>query len=236
MSDAQSDRVADYLLGLMSRGEADAFERELRSDPALAAAVEAAAARFLPLDETVLPIEPSQTLWQRIEERVDTSAKTSRSPAQGSLQSSLWDNLRFWRGMGLGGALGTAALAAVLMVFVSRPAPAPRFVAILVPADNGSAGAIVEVDASGAARLIPLQDITVPEGRALEVWTLQSAERGPVSIGLLDRAQSATLSLEALPPTASEQLFEITLEPATGSPTGRPTGPILFKGLSQAAL
>jgi anti-sigma-K factor RskA len=26
------------------------------------------------------------------------------------------------------------------------------------------------------------------------------------------------------------QLFEITLEPSSGSPTGRPTGPVLFKG------
>jgi anti-sigma-K factor RskA len=31
-------------------------------------------------------------------------------------------------------------------------------------------------------------------------------------------------------------LFEITLEPVGGSPTGRPTGPILMKGNAVTAL
>ncbi|MGL4241116.1 MAG: anti-sigma factor, partial [Beijerinckiaceae bacterium] len=31
-------------------------------------------------------------------------------------------------------------------------------------------------------------------------------------------------------------LFEITVEPPGGSPTGRPTGPILMKGLASQAL
>jgi len=44
------------------------------------------------------------------------------------------------------------------------------------------------------------------------------------------------LDLEALPDTVADQLFEITLEPATGSPTGRPTGPVLFKGNTALAL
>jgi anti-sigma-K factor RskA len=38
------------------------------------------------------------------------------------------------------------------------------------------------------------------------------------------------LNLSDLPSPATNQFFEITLEPAGGSPTGRPTGPILFKG------
>jgi hypothetical protein len=44
-------------------------------------------------------------------------------------------------------------------------------------------------------------------------------------------------SLKDLPPPGPDQLFEITLEPAAGSPTGRPTGPVLFKGaLLQTAI
>jgi anti-sigma-K factor RskA len=44
------------------------------------------------------------------------------------------------------------------------------------------------------------------------------------------------LDLEALPDTVADQLFEITLEPEGGSPIGRPTGPILFKGNAARAL
>ena len=33
-------------------------------------------------------------------------------------------------------------------------------------------------------------------------------------------------------PLGANQLFEITLEPYNGSPTGKPTGPILYIGRS----
>ena len=45
---------------------------------------------------------------------------------------------------------------------------------------------MVEAYDDGTARLIPLTAIPVPEGRALQVWTLPSRERGPVSVGDLD--------------------------------------------------
>ncbi len=45
-----------------------------------------------------------------------------------------------------------------------------------------------------------------------------------------------SLNLSNLPSTGPNQLFEITLEPKTGSPTGRPTGPILMKGLTTPTL
>jgi anti-sigma-K factor RskA len=38
------------------------------------------------------------------------------------------------------------------------------------------------------------------------------------------------VKLDQLPPLVPNQLFEITLEPYNGSPTGRPTGPILYIG------
>ena len=52
----------------------------------------------------------------------------------------------------------------------------------------------------------------------------------------MNQARTLTLSLKDLPPPKPDQLFELTLEPATGSPTGRPTGPILFKGNTALAL
>jgi anti-sigma-K factor RskA len=42
--------------------------------------------------------------------------------------------------------------------------------------------------------------------------------------------RSLKLALDTLPPVEEDQLFEITLEPATGSPTGKPTGPVLYIG------
>ena len=101
-------------------------------------------------------------------------------------------------------------------------------VAVLV--DGNRTGAVVHAFADGRVVLLPLTSINVPSGRTLQVWTLPSRERGPVSVGLMDRARTLELELKDLPRPGPDQLFEITLEPAGGSPTGRPTGPILFKG------
>ncbi len=56
---------------------------------------------------------------------------------------------------------------------------------------------------------------------------------GPVSLGLVDGASSTRLDAPNLPRPKDAQLYEITLEPAGGSPTGRPTGPILAKGFAK---
>lgn len=107
-------------------------------------------------------------------------------------------------------------------------------VAVLVTGENRPA-AVVNAFRNGRVELVSLDRIDVPQGRVLEVWTLWDKAVGPRSIGLLDRARSTTLDLRDFP-RGPNQLFEITLEPAGGSPTGRPTGPILMKGTTTAAL
>jgi anti-sigma-K factor RskA len=101
---------------------------------------------------------------------------------------------------------------------------------------EGKAAAVVNAYADGTVNLVPLEQIGVPEGRILEVWTLQTREQGPVSIGRMDRARTLKLDLNRLARPDSGHLFEITVEPRGGSPTGRPTGPILMKGLASQAL
>ena len=51
-----------------------------------------------------------------------------------------------------------------------------------------------------------------------------------MSLGLVESGKTVKLALDKLPPLQANQLFEITLEPENGSPTGTPTGPILFIG------
>jgi anti-sigma-K factor RskA len=78
-----------------------------------------------------------------------------------------------------------------------------------------------------------LADFAVPGDKTIQVWTLPSKDVGPVSLGLIDGVRSARLDGPALPTPRSDQLYEITLEQAGGSPTGRPTGPILAKGFAR---
>ena len=52
-------------------------------------------------------------------------------------------------------------------------------------------------------------------------------------LGLLEAARSVVLEGPDLPQPREDQLYEITVENEGGSPTGRPTGPILVKGFAK---
>ncbi|RST78411.1 hypothetical protein EJC49_25480, partial [Aquibium carbonis] len=125
-------------------------------------------------------------------------------------------------------ALGVGYLAGTTL----SPRPQPVVVVVLDTPD-AVPGAIFEAFADDTVRIVPLQDFAVPEGKTLQVWTLYDQSVGPVSIGTLPRATPAVLRGPSQPRPQAEQLYEITLEPAPGSPTGRPTGPIIVKGFAK---
>jgi anti-sigma-K factor RskA len=235
--DEQDRLAAEHVLGLLDGEERRAAERLLDADPAFQAAVWAWQSRFAELDATAPALPPGEALWRSIdaslgEGREAASARIAAPlivPDPRSAFAALWRNLAFWRAAGLAGAFATVALAVGFGLMAERASRAPVLVAVLLT-DANQPGAIVNAFAGGEAELVPLSAIPVPAGRALEIWTLWDRARGPVSIGLIDEARRVRLNLRDLPQPGPNQLFEITLEPATGSPTGRPTGPILMKG------
>ncbi|MBH0239169.1 anti-sigma factor [Methylobrevis albus] len=231
--------AADYLFGQMNEAETLAFEDVLARDAALAALVRRWRGVLGELDLTAPELPADDALWQRIVAATAAAPQPRPAPARAAPRgwlAGLWDSLPVWRGVGAAGALASALLAVASVTLLQRPASDVRLVAVLVADGATTPGALVEIGSDGRARLLPLAEIPVPEGRALEVWTLPDPTTGPVSIGLIDRARQTGLAVGDLPPPTAGQLFEITLEPATGSPTGRPTGPIIYKGLTTEAL
>jgi anti-sigma-K factor RskA len=233
-SDEEERRVlaGEHVLGLLTPEESAWVERERARDARLDQAVQDWQERLLPLDRAVPPAEPDPGLWPRIAASVGAAAPTpARAPAGpgllARLERAVWSSLGFWRATGL---VATAAAVLIAVLTTLRPpAPVPVAVAVLVGRESQAPGWIVETFEGGRTRLVPLTTVDVPADRSLQVWTLKDPAQGPVSLGLLPRAQ-APWSAGTLPPVDPGQLFEITLEPAAGSPTGRPTGPILFIG------
>lgn len=231
-------RAAEFALGLLDAEEAAACERRLASDPVFAAAVEAWRGRLAELDLTAAPAPLPEAVWTRIAGALAAAPAVSggRMPAWRRRLAVLWENLVVWRGIGLGAATAALLLLAVALGLQMRAAATtPVLVAVMLAPDNRPA-ALVNTFADGRAELVPLTALTAPEGKALQVWTLWDRARGPVSVGLLDAMRGLSLAVRDLPQAVPEQLFEVTLEPAGGSPTGRPTGPILMKGTASRAL
>ncbi len=70
----------------------------------------------------------------------------------------------------------------------------------------------------------------LPAGKDLELWLLVKDEAAPISLGLMPMQDEMTMPLNPelaakLPQAAG---LAVSLEPAGGSTTGAPTGPVLF--------
>lgn len=222
-----------YVLGDMDDTERAALEEALAADTELAAAVSRLSAQMQALDDTAAPIPVPDGLWQRVEAQlgniapkraddiaIPASRRRMAPPPWAALAASVVV------AAGLGFFAGNLAV----------PTPKPVVIAVLINEGAMTPGAIVEAFADNSVRIVPLEAFEVPEGRILEVWTLPDAETGPVSLGTFADPASIHLAGASLPQPKPGQLYEITLEPAPGSPTGRPTGPILVKGFARNPL
>jgi anti-sigma-K factor RskA len=242
--DDDLDRLAaEHVLGLLDGEECARADRLLATDAVFVQAVARWRERLAELDETATPRPPAEALWRRIENNLAPAQPVRASdptpvvvPDPFSAFKALWRNLAFWRVAGLASAAAALLLAIGLATVATQRPRTPVLVAVLLSEGTSRPAAVVNAFADGRAELIPLEAINVPPDRALEIWTLWDRAVGPRSIGLINEARTLRLNLENLPKPAPNQLFEITLEPKTGSPTGRPTGPILMKGTTSTAL
>ncbi|QLF69404.1 anti-sigma factor [Peteryoungia desertarenae] len=225
-----SERTDAYVLGLMDDDESRAVEREMEHNESLVRAVADSRDRFLELD-LVGPTSPvSADLWARIERQLGPQQRPGRAAVQPTAAND--NGLSWWRKFGLSAAAAVMLLVGALSyTLVSRTEP--QVIAILMNAE-GEPVVMIEDFGNDTAKVTPLIDIAVADDRSLQLWTLPSADVGPVSLGVLDDWRTATVRGPDLPIPIEEQLYEITVEPLGGSPTGKPTGPIIGKGFAKA--
>jgi anti-sigma-K factor RskA len=225
MSGTAEDRdllAAEYVLGTLDARRSAAVEAALPRDPALAGAVVAWTNRLAPLTRLAPPEAPPPDLWDRIEARLPGAARHAAPPRRS------W----FWQGWAIGASLAAAVLAGV--AFLPR-AEKPAYMTVLV-SDRAAPAWIAQADRSGGITLAAVRPAfgdpqpATPDGRVMQLWGLRPGETAPTSLALLPRTPGRiSIPAPALRPV-NDMLIEISLEPEGGSPTGRPTGPILFYG------
>jgi anti-sigma-K factor RskA len=225
-NDPDLDELAgEYVLGTLSaEGRADVQAR-LPFEPDLRTAVDAWEQRLHPLTALSKPQTPSAMLWTRIERSIGLGSRPQ--PATEALP--WWNVLALWRGLAATG-LAASLVLAVLLVTRAVSVNSPSYLVVLVAPQSNAPGWVVQASNRDEIQLIPLGVAEVPPNMALEFWTKGEDWQGPVSLGLVEPGQTLNVPLDKLPPLQNNQLFELTLEQKTGSPIGKPTGPIQFIG------
>jgi anti-sigma-K factor RskA len=224
---ALADRLAaEYVLGTLRGPALRRMQTLLPAHPALREAVALWQARLIPLTASVPPVAPSAAVWQRIEQRLFPDTAPAPQP--------WWQRLMLWQGV----ASAATVAAVALGVALSRPlpeGPAQAPIVIVMQANPDAASALAQparfvasVSADGRALLLrPLDGVALSAAQALELWAVPG-QGAPRSLGTVSPSQATTvLRTKLLSDTAA---FAVSLEPAGGSPTGQPTGPIVSLG------
>lgn len=237
------DLAEDYVLGLLDARDAAGVEARIASpvsaeDRMLASAVGHARDMLLPLDLTApaLPLRPDA--WDRLEAKLGRQDPAETMPGNLPIGSGQEDQdrvggrrLRGWRLTAIT-ASAAALLLAALLSWQTLLVPRPAVLVVLVN-DGGEAVAVLEAYDDNRVVVTPLRGVEAGPSQVLQLWTKPDPDGPPVSVGLLQRVARMAVRNPDLPEPADGQLYEITLEPEGGSPTGQPTGPVVGIGNAQ---
>ncbi|KAB2937567.1 MAG: anti-sigma factor [Hyphomicrobium sp.] len=215
--------AAEYALGTLPAAERAAVAMRARSEASLAAAIEAWERRLGPLAETVPPREAPAGVWEKIEARIAEG---------GGNVIAIERRLRRWQA----GAIAASAIAASLALFVGvrefSPAPEDKMLVAVLQKDAQSPAFLVSVDLDKRQLTIRAVAAKPEPGKSYELWLVHDELKTPRSLGLIG-AQPVTVgpTLASYAPNVIEDAtLAVSLEPPGGSPTGAPTGPVLWSG------
>ncbi len=234
--DSRSDEIlaAEYAIGVLPHGERQAFAARLEREPDLAREVRFWDEKLIDLADGIEPATPPAALFSALEEHLFADEASGAAAAPPASRPGFFNSLAFWRGLSL--AAGAAAIVfAVLFVNEVRAPDAPgmpvgaSYVAELT-GETGAVRLVALYDArSGTMRINRIKG-TAPQGRAFELWLIDG-DKDAVSLGVLPDSPMAALTVpEALRDGVSDGILAISDEPAGGSQTGLPTGPVLAAG------
>ena len=218
--------AAEYVLGTLDATEAADAAVRVQSEAGFAEEVRFWERRLYPLTELVPPVAAPVGLLPRIEATIGglSTQRATAGPVQTARPAN--DNaLRFWRAAAIAGFAVAASLAAVLVL---RPAPVP-LVAVLSPTGVTRAVLVAVSGPDGRVVVRPSGELQVAAGRDLQLWSLPEGASKPASLGLLPVGGTVVRGV-----AAGGKLL-VSLEPKGGSPTGLPTGPVVYGGVLQAA-
>ncbi|HZV94011.1 MAG TPA: anti-sigma factor [Caldimonas sp.] len=219
-----ADRLASqYVAGTLRGAARRRFEGLLPAHPALRDAKRAWEDRLMPLTLAIAPVQPSGNVWRRISERIGNGDAKAAAPG-------LWHRLSFWRGFASLASVATIALA----VLLANPRPTAPPVVVVLAATAAATGnvpptsIVASISGDGSSLVTrAIAPVALRPDRSLELWAVPTAG-APRSLGLLPGG-SGTVALRGKVLAGADTLA-VTVEPAGGSPTGKPTGPIVYAG------
>lgn len=210
--------AGEYVLGLLRGPARRRFERLLMDSRELAAEVAAWEGRFAAWALRLEPIAPPGYVEWRLMGRLRAETR----PRGEGLRNTFW---RSW-------AVAATVVLAVVIVTEKATPPVQQKAAELALVSDTKGNPLWLISVHPEADRLDMKALASnppPAGKSYELWMIPEGGK-PVPMGLMNPSgeKSETLRAELLERLRRAKALAISLEPEGGSPTGQPTGPVLW--------
>ena len=209
--------AGEYVLGVLDSEAAREVEAALSSNASLRRAVRFWETRLSDLTDLAAPAEPPAGGWDRIAARI----RPARPPVPAT---RLWNSVALWRAAT---AVGFAAAACLALIVGVRPNPTPAVLVAVLRAPRQDAPAWVATAGGQGLQIRAVDHLVPPASRIYQLWAIEPGSSRPRSLGVIPVGGNLTIHAAAL---RDKSTLAISVEPVGGSPTGQPTGPVVFSG------
>lgn len=218
--------AAEYVLGTLTFRARRRFTLLLKYDVELRRTVGAWERRLMPLALQAAAVVPPARVWQAIAARIGSGRLAA---ADGRTSSSGWRSAI---------AVGAVSVIMLATILVTRQPAGEILSTVAVLTDGKSAPAMVvswppqNSPRQQHVKLKMLAPPALPPGKSFELWMLPGGNAAPVSLGVIgaDLVQTVTVSDYASKMLPKIAAMAVSVEPAGGSKTGLPTGPVILSG------
>ncbi|PZM12128.1 anti-sigma factor [Rhizobium tubonense] len=225
--DRSRDEVlaGEYVLGVLSLEDRQKVERRMRNDRPFAAIVSRWEQNLSTFNDEYEALMPSPSVFPKVERRIFGEA----GPARG-IYGRLWNSIVLWRSVAIASIVIAAAVVAT-NANITALSPRSKPLVAALGAENSAINLVASYDVgSGHLKVTPVA-AGKPEEKSLQLWLIRGSNPAE-SLGVLPQTGEGEI---AIPENIRGQLAEgvvlaVSVEPFGGSPTGKPTGPVVASG------
>ena len=205
--------AVNYVLGGMHGRARLRFQRLIASDSLVRTAVWRWEQHLNPLAASLPATAPRSEIWQKIQRRLGWLAP---EPAVSRSVRPFWLSL----------ATAASLLLAVVLLQPMLTAPVQTEVAIIQTAEAKALWLVSKQE----QQLVLKATKAVPAAadNDYQLWMLPADGQPPISLGLLPQQGESVVQWPVAAQGIDIAALAVSFEPLGGSPTGQPTGPVLF--------
>jgi anti-sigma-K factor RskA len=211
----------EYLVGTLRGRARRRFERALREEPLVALRLRHWEQTALPLYSQAIAVQPARGAWKRLERELQLDR----------YRPSWFHRVGIWQAWAAAATLAFVLAIVLPAVLPLLPGPQPVEIASLQSEDRRI---LLHADLSADRRVLQLRSarpVIAGPGQSYELWLLPADSGAPISLAVLGALDAQV----AVPARYAEGLragakLAVSVEPAGGSPTGAPTGPVILVG------